>query len=193
MDFEHVNIKLSVEGPKDAEGALEPLIPIFHRWIQQKVFDELLLDIADYRHVYAGPGVVLIGHQADYAVDNTDNKLGLLYNRKTVFEGSNQDRFKQATRSALNAIHRLEAEPTFAGKIHFDGKSIELFINDRFLAPNKPETRTAFEPELKQFAETLFGGKEYSAEYESDPRRRFGVTLKPAHPVSAQELLANLS
>ena len=30
----------------------------------------------------AGPGVMLIGHQADYSVDNTDDRLGVRYNRK---------------------------------------------------------------------------------------------------------------
>ena len=49
---------------------LEPLIPIFHSWITGGAFNEMLLDVADYRHVPSGPGVVVIGHEADYSVDN---------------------------------------------------------------------------------------------------------------------------
>lgn len=190
MDLQHVNVKLFVDG---SEEALEPLVPIFHRWIQEKVCEELLLDVADYRHVHAGPGIVLIGHQANYSVDNTENKLGVLYNRKTVFEGTNQDRFVQATRAALNACRRLEAEPKLNGGIRFNRKEIQLLINDRFLAPNVPETRAAFEPELKDFCAKLFGGGDYSVSYEEDPRKRFGVSLEASKPIAAEDLLANLA
>jgi hypothetical protein len=190
MDLQHVNVKLFVDGSDDA---LEPLVPVFHRWIQEKPFEELLLDVADYRHVLAGPGVILIGHEADYSLDNTDNRLGVRYNRKTAIEGTNQDRLKQAARAALNAYQKLEAENGVTGKIRFGGKRIQLFINDRFLAPNNQETRAAFEPDLKSFARTLFSGADYSASYESDPRRLFGVTLESANAISAGQLLSNLA
>lgn len=190
MELQHVNVKLFVDG---SEAALEPLVPVFHRWIQEKPLEELLLDVADYRHVFNGPGVVLIGHEANYSLDNTDGKLGVLYNRKTPLDGTNQDRLKQAARAALNALQRLEAEPKLNGRIRFDGTRIQLIINDRFLAPNTAETRTAAEPELKKFYKTLFGGSEYNVSYEEDPRRRFGVTLQTKQAISAEQLLANLA
>ena len=189
MDFEHVNVKLYVDGD---ESALEPLVPIFHRWIVEKPFEELLLDVADYRHVHAGPGVVLIGHQANYSVDNTNNELGVLYNRKTMFDGSNQDRFRQATLAALTACRKLEAEAKLGGKLRFGQKCIEVVVNDRLLAPNAPETRAEFEPELKAFCTKLFGGDKYSASYEEDPRKRFGVTLRTERLIPVNRLLANL-
>jgi hypothetical protein len=190
MDLQHVNVKLFVDGSEDV---LEPLIPVFHRWIQEKPFEELLLDVADYRHVYAGPGVILIGHEGDYSLDNTDNRLGVRYNRKAALEGTNQDRLKQATRAALRAYQKLEGETGVSGQIRFGGKKIQLFINDRFLAPNDPETRAAFLPELNSFAAALFGGADYSAAYEPDPRRLFGVTLESSKAIPAAQLLANLS
>ena len=189
MDFEHVNVKLYMDGN---ESALEPLVPIFHRWIQEKPFEELLLDVADYRHVYAGPGVVLIGHQANYSVDNTNNALGVLYNRKTMFDGSNRDRFRQAARAALAACQKLESEPKLSGKLRFGQNRIGIVVNDRLLAPNVAETKAAFEPELKAFCAQLFGGEKYSASYEEDPRKRFGVILQTGQPISADRLLTNL-
>ena len=99
MEMQHVNVKLLVRNPEDVD--LEPLIPVFHGWIQSQRGEGLLLDIADYRHVDAGPGVVLIGHEGNYSVDNTDNRLGVRYNRKAALDGSNQDRLKQAARAAL--------------------------------------------------------------------------------------------
>jgi len=144
--LQHVNVKLLVRNPEEVD--LEPLIPVFHGWIQDQVGEGLLLDIADYRHVDAGPGVVLIGHEGNYSVDNTDNRLGVRYNRKAALDGSNQDRLKQAARAALIACQRLEADPRLRGRLRFNGQEIEIFVNDRLLAriatqPAKRSTRTS--------------------------------------------------
>lgn len=179
-----------LDSPADTD--LAPLIPIFHSWIQGQVFEELLLDVADYRHVPAGPGVVLIGHQANYSVDNTDNQLGVRYNRKAELDGGNQDRLAQAARAALIACQRLEAEPTVAGKFHFSGRELELFINDRLLAPNSEATFEAARPDLQQFAEKFFGGPHYSLSHNPDPRKLFGVSLKASDPFPLAALLKNL-
>jgi hypothetical protein len=190
VDLQHVNVKLLLDHSADAD--LELLIPIFHSWIQAEAFDELLLDIADYRHVPAGPGVVLIGHEADYSVDNANDRLGLRYNRKAVLDGSNQDRLTQAARAALRACQRLVAEPRLQGKCHFNGHEMELFINDRLVAPNRAETRDATKQDFQIFFEKLFRGSEFTLAYESDPRRLFGVSAKAAKSFSVSDLLANL-
>lgn len=190
MNLQHVNVKLMVDSPAEADLAL--LIPIFHAWIQSQVFEELLLDVADYRHVPAGPGVVLIGHQANYSVDNTDNRLGIRYNRKAELEGSNQDRLAQATRAALVACQRLEAEPTLAGKFGFNGRELEVFINDRLLAPNSELTFEEARPDLQRFAERLFGGPQCSLSHNRDPRKLFGVSLKASDSFPLVTLLNNL-
>jgi hypothetical protein len=191
MDFQHVNVKLLVKDPEGID--LEPLIPVFHTWIQDKVFEERLLDIADYRHVHHGPGVILIGLEGDYSVDNTDGRLGVRYNRKAGRNGGNHERLKQAAHAALNACQRLEAESSLGGKLRFNGQDVEVFINDRLLAPNREQTRTAVVPEFKDFFDQLFRGAEYSLSYSEDPRQLFGVTAKASRPFSAAELLANLS
>jgi hypothetical protein len=190
MELQHVNVKLPLTDPGGVD--LEPLIPIFHRWIQDKVFEERLLDIADYRHVHNGPGVVLIGHEGDYAVDNTDGHLGVRYNRKTALEGSNCDRLKQAARAALNACQRLEGEVSLGGKLRFNGQDVEVFINDRLLAPNREETRAGVRPDFQAFSEELFRGADYSSVYGSDPRRLFSVSLRASRAFSPADLLKNL-
>ena len=190
MELQHVNVKLLVQTPEEVD--LEPLIPIFHGWIQGQDSDELLLDVADYRHVPEGPGVVLIGYQANYSVENTDSRLGVRYNRKAALEGSNQDRLKQATRAALAAAQRLESEPGLNGKLRFNGQELELFFNDRLLAPNLDATRKAIEPELRAFLQKLFSGSEYSLRYNSDPRRLFSVSITASQAFSVSDLLKNL-
>jgi hypothetical protein len=191
MELQHVNVKLRIA---DAGGVdLAPLIPVFHGWIQGQVFGDLLLDVADYRHVPAGPGMVLIGQEGDYSVDHTDNRFGVRYNRKAPLDGSNQDRLRQAARAALTACRRLESEPALAGKFRFGGREIEIFINDRLLAPNDDQTRQATQPDLDAFFQKLFRGSECSLSYVSDPRRLFAVSATVERPFQASELLSNLA
>jgi hypothetical protein len=191
MEFQHVNIKLCV---KNAEGIdLEALIPVFHRWIQSQSRGELLLDVADYRHVRSGPGVILIGHQGNYSLDNTGDRLGVRYNRKAVLEGTNQDRLVQATQAALAACRRLETEASLDGMIQFNGREIEVFINDRLLAPNMPDTRTTTDSEFRTFFATLFGDIEYAVSYPQDPRSLFSLHVKTSQAFDTTELLNNLN
>ena len=191
MQLQHVNVKLLVQNPEQVD--LEPLIPVFHRWIQDQEDEELLLDVADYQHVHEGPGVVLIGHEGDYSVDRTDNRLGVRYNRKAVLEGTNQDRLKQAARAALMACQRLEAEPRLEGRIRFNGQEIDVFINDRLLAPNHDATREAVNSDFQTFAQKLFRGNGYSLSYGNDTRKLFAVSVKADQPFSLTGLLENLA
>jgi hypothetical protein len=190
MELQHVNVKLGIEKPGEVD--LGALIPIFQQWIEAPPVEGLLLDEADYQHVHAGPGVVLIGFQGDYSVDNTDNRLGVRYNRKAPLDGSNQDRLKQAARAALSAFARLESEPRMEGKLRFDGREIEVIINDRLLAPNTDATRKAASADLQAFFKQLFKEGGVSLSYASDPRRLFSVTAKASQTFSIAELLANL-
>src|SRR5271170_6865298 len=99
MEIQHVNVKLFLGDAGKVD--LEALVPVFHSWIQKQPAGELLLDVADYRHIRSGPGVILIGHEGNYSLDNTDGRLGVRYNRKAELEGTNQDRLAQATHAAL--------------------------------------------------------------------------------------------
>jgi len=194
MQLQHVNVKLFVDGQPEPD--LEPLIPVFHRWIQGQVLGELLLDVADYRHVHAGPGVVLIGHQGNYSVDQTGGRTGIRYNRKAALDGSNLDRLQQACRAALTACQRLEAEPNLAGKFRFNGQEMDVFFNDRLLVPNRKSTREAALPDVRAFFGKLFGGADYSLSDAlssgGDPRELFAVSVKAARSFPVEALLTNL-
>jgi hypothetical protein len=191
MELQHVNVKLLLN---DGEGIdLAPLVPVFHRWIHEQGREELLLDVGDYRHVFSGPGVVLIGHEANYSVDNSGNRLGVRYNRKAALEGTNQDRLKQATVAALKACRRFESDPELGSRFAFNGREIEISINDRLLAPNKPETREAVQPELATLLSKLFAGGEYSLTFPESARDLFSVSVKSSDKFSADKLLDNLS
>jgi hypothetical protein len=161
--IQHINLKIFVA---DAGGfELGDAIPIFHQWIRDSVCPEMLIDVADYRHVSAGPGIMLIGHEANYSLDNRENRLGLLYNRKAPLDGTFQTRLGQAYRAALEACDRLE------GKLKFDRNALEVFINDRLLAPNNEETWQALRPELEKF----FSG--FTIERKGEARDLFRVAV----------------
>lgn len=191
INLQHVNVKLFLA---DGQGLdLAPVVPVFHRWIQERTIEGLLLDVADYRHVPAGPGVVLIGHEGDYSVDNMGGRLGVRYNRKVALAGNNQERLRQAAIAALMACQQLENDPNLGGKFLFGGNEIELFVNDRLLVSNDPATRKALEPEIVTFARTLFGTAGYSFSYEEDVRRLFHVSVKTPLAFTSGQLLQNLN
>ena len=177
MELQHVNVKIFVDG--DLQVDPEQFINVFHGWTAEQSCDELLIDVADYRHVPAGPGVVLVGHEADYAMDNAAHRWGLLYNRKAPLEGTNQDRFAQAFAAAAAACIRLEAA---LNGLKFSRHEFQLFINDRGLAPNTPATWDACQGELQSFVHALLGHDDAALTAEPDPRRRFGVLVKTGRP-----------
>jgi hypothetical protein len=174
--IQHVTVKVFAREPALID--LGDAIPIFHSWIQNHVCPELLIDVADYRHVPNGPGVMLIGHEANYSLDMTKGRLGLLYYRKQP-GGSAQENLRQAYDAAIVACNRLEQEPAFAGKLKFTPEC-EFSINDRLLAPNREETYLALKPEFERFFAGLWGPTAYSMERRGEARELFRVAVKPA-------------
>src|SRR4029079_10687443 len=142
MDLQHINMKIPVEGDLKVDPAR--FIEVFHRWVAEHAMSELLIDVADYRHVPNGPGVLVIGLEADYAMDNTDGVWGARYNRKAVLDGTNASRLAQALKSAAKAVSFLEKEFASEGPLKFSHNTFQLYINDRALAPNTGETLTRF-------------------------------------------------
>ena len=73
-------------------------------------------------------------------------------------------------------------EDEFFGSLKFSRRELELFINDRALAPNTAETLAACEPDLASFLKKLAGSDEFQIQHDTEPRRRFGVTVKFSKP-----------
>ena len=191
MELQHINIKLLVASPEGMD--LEALVPIFHGWIQDQAWGELLLDVADYHHVYSGPGVILIGHEGNYSVDNTDGRLGVRYNRKAAIEGSNLDRLRQAAVAALRLCKELETDPSIEGKLRFNGREIEIIFNDRLLAPNTPAAREAVRTELAPFLQQMLAGSDYSLSFNDEPRSLLQARINASQTFSVEALFNNLT
>jgi len=168
---QHFQVKVfaSAPWPEDLGGA----IPVFHRWIRQAALPELLIDVADYRHVPAGPGILLVAHEAHYSLDMRRNRLGLQYTRRAALEGTTESKLRQAIDAALLACRKLESEPEFAGNLRFNTGEMEIRVNDRLLAPNIPETWEALRPALTSCLDDLWGLGSYGIQQAGDARELF--------------------
>ena len=175
-NLQHVNVKFFLEDTEAVD--LETAIHVFHSWIQEQKLDDLLIDVADYRHVPSGPGVILIGHNAQYSFDNAEGQLGVLYNRKTPMETSGAELIVSSLRAALHICRLLMKEESFRGKIKFAKNKLQFIVNDRLLAPNDEAT---YELLLPQFADALtkvFGRKDYQFSRAADPRKRLTIIVE---------------
>ena len=116
---------------RGAEVPLAPFIELFHRFIQEQVVLGLLVDVADYAHVPNGPGVILIGHDVDYAIDSTAGRTGLLTTRKHYGQpGSGlAEVLRDTLAKAIVAIRAIEEDGRAAVK--FDTSRVEIQILDR--------------------------------------------------------------
>src|SRR5512139_3069428 len=103
-----LSVKLFAANPEVVTA--EAFMPVFQRWIQRKSVEGLLIDVADYKHVPDGPGMVLIGHEGDYSYNYTDGRPGLLYVRKITSGDSFEANVATAFRLAIQAAQALEAE-----------------------------------------------------------------------------------
>ena len=188
MDLQKINVKFFVTS---SEGIrLTDFIDIFNSWIQGSDGD--YYDVADYSHMQAGPGVLLVSHEANISMDNTGNRLGLLYNRKRPLGGSNREKLHFVFKTALEFCQRIENEPSLKGRIRFRGNEALFLINDRCVAPNSEEAFRAVRPELEKLAGTLYGRSEFSLEHNPDPRQRFSVHIKTPRVFEVGTLLENL-
>jgi hypothetical protein len=187
MNIQHINIKIFLENPEAIN--LADFDAVFNTWIQQQRLEELLIDAADYLHVHNGPGIMLIGHEADYSLDNRAGRLGLRYNCKEQLDGTAQEKLTQAVHAALNAAQILEKE----NGLKFNGSEVQIIINDRLLVPNTAETYSALILDLKSFFDQLYQGAAYTLTHQADPRERFTVGVKTESAFDVDTLLKNLS
>ncbi|ETW97464.1 MAG: hypothetical protein ETSY1_22565 [Candidatus Entotheonella factor] len=179
-------------------NALEAFIPVFHHWIQQQCLDELLIDVADYRHVHNGPGVMLIAHDAHYAIDAADGRLGLLYSRRRETHPSRREiddpreRLASVFLCALSACQRLESDAEFQGQLRFRTDGFVLRINDRLSAPNTHEAFQAVYENLAPFLRTLYPDQEVEVSHASDAASRLTLDIQASDNPGVETLLTRL-
>ena len=131
---------------------------------------------------------MLIGHEADYSLDDRAGRLGLLYNRKEQLDGTTEEKLAQAVHAVLTVAQILEKE----NGLKFNGSELQVVINDRLLVPNTLEMFVVLEPDLKTFFRGLYNNSEYNLSHHSDPRERFTVDVKASANFDVETLLRNI-
>ncbi len=174
-----IKVKYFVADPAAVE--LPALTPIFHRWIQQHRVGGLLLDVADYKHVPNGPGIVLIGHEADYSLDFAGGRPGLVYDHKREWnpDATLAERIRLVFDQVLSACDVLETEEEVAGRLQFKRTEAELTLVDRLNTPNQPEVLEAVAGEIQTVLDEIYGpGTTTVSRASEDPRRALTVHIQ---------------
>lgn len=145
-DAVRIGAKLYARNPEVVVA--DAYVPLFHGWIQARGLDGVPIDVADYKHVPDGPGIMLIGHEADRSIDFGEGRPGVVYQRKRDLGGTLEERFALTLEAVDRTAADIEADPA-AGGVVFDRDEILVRINDRLAAPNDDDTLAAIGPALE--------------------------------------------
>lgn len=188
MNLQKLAVKIFTVGPD--RFPLREFIDVFHGWIQAT--DGVYHDVADYSHMQAGPGVVVVAGSANVGIDDSGNRRGLLFTQKSVVKGSNAEVLKIALCAALENCRKLENDAKLKGELKFSGKVISFAVNDRLLGPNTDAAFAELRPEIEAVARALFAGAAFTLHRDQNPRKRLNVTLIAERPFDAAALLGNM-
>lgn len=170
---------------------LEAVVPVFHRFIREHAFDELMIDVADYKHVHQGPGIALVGDANDYFLDEGEGRPGLLFSRKRHGSGP-EGRLREGFARALKACTLLEAAPELGGKLTFATDEILIRLPDRLRAPNDDATFAAVSTEVAALLDKLYGAGTCRIERGAPPPEALALRVKSTASPTLAALLATL-
>jgi len=197
MDTVKFELKIFLDDSSDV--AVEEFIPVFHDWIQAQELDELLIDVADYRHVPQGPSVVLVAHDAHYILDLAEGRAGLLYSRRRETHPSRSamhgvdERLRSVWQCALTACQRLEAHPALHGRLRFRGDELLLRCNDRLTAPNSADAYATLSHHLTPLLTALYPGQQVAVQQQQDAGSRLTVAIQAPVSQGVDTLLSRLA
>lgn len=191
MELQHLSVKVYSLAPSAPEVA--DAIPVFHRWIQEKALPGLWLDVADYSHVPAGPGIQLIGHEAYIRLEQgAEERLGIVFEVREIRDGDNHARLLHALGFAFRAALLLSAAPEFAGRLSFDAGQLLVCAGDRLLARNNAEHAAVFRQELEGALKVLGIASVETKVASTDSRSRLTLSVACGAPVALDEVLSAL-
>lgn len=167
---ERIGVKFFVDGEDDVD--LAALVPVFHRWIREHNVPGLPIDVADYKHVMDGPGMLLMGHDGDYALDERHGRSGLLYKHKRDWQSDNlQDRLRFVLHRAIQATRLLQDDPKLR-EITFRKDEVEITFPDRLNVSNTPETFAALRADVTAVLQELHQDAAFSLTHVHAEARR---------------------
>ena len=187
MDVERFCLKFFARSSDVDEACF---IPIFHDWIRLKSIPGTLIDVADYRHVPEGPGIMLISHEINYAMEHGGGQFGLSAQRKLAHTGTHQEGVVELVKRMANFGTLLENDSRLAGGFALEGGKFLYAANDRLRLPNTAESFDTIHSDLAGAAATLYGDQPVSiTRLENDPRERLTVLVETSASLAMASLL----
>lgn len=144
--LQRVDVKQMLDSPRDPD--LDPFLIIFDRWRKQQDHSADWVDLADYAHMPAGPGILIAGKRDTFSINLNPPGPGLLTSVRRGLEGSMEDRFREALRRARELNAAIVAEPEFPRELRIIEHAWEVFVNDRLRFPNTDEADRHVRPAL---------------------------------------------
>ncbi|MGB0562925.1 MAG: hypothetical protein ACPGVO_14155 [Spirulinaceae cyanobacterium] len=176
--------RFCIKFPAQPETQLEDeaiLIPIFHDWIRERKIPGVLLDVVDYRHVPEGPGIMLITHEINYAMEHGGGEYGLSAQLKIAEGETHTDRLINLVQRTAKFGAILEADSRVAGQIKLQDNQFYYIANDRLNFPNTDEAFAEVKGELEAAAKNIYPGKTVTVtRVENDPRERLTALVAAA-------------
>ena len=180
-------VKFFLDTTNPIDGAL--FTGVFQRWIQENALGELLIDVADYRHVFQGPGTVLIGHESDYTIDSRDGRLGLLYTRKRQTTEDVATQLRTSLQRTFKAADLLEHEAAFKPALKFKADEIEVRFVDRLQFLNVPQTFDSIKDDVTAVLSEFYGAYPVQIEQvQGDARDLFALKVTASGVTSLADL-----
>lgn len=144
----------------------------------------VLLDVADYRHVPDGPGVMLMTHEINFAMDDAEGRFGLLAQRKLGRETALPARILELARATVAFGALLETDPRLAGRLKLEAGNFLFQSNDRLLAPNTESAFNQIQPDLRAAAKIIYPGRPVAiTRLNNDPRDRLTIIVDSGQSV----------
>lgn len=181
MNPARLSVRFAVESVPDD---LEPAIRVFHRFIQRGLVEGLILDVADYRHVPTGPGVLLMGHDVDYGV----GAAGFTVLRKRSAGDPAGTQLRDALRMGLGAIEAIADDGELTAT--FDPSRFTVTVPERRLG-TREQVLAGLRAEVEPVVAELYGPDVTVVPLDGDARQAADVRVE-ASPEAAAGVLGKL-
>jgi adenylyltransferase/sulfurtransferase len=178
--------RLSIHFPAaEAAADLHAAIPLFHRFIQERAVEGLLIDVADYLHVPQGPGVLLIGHDVDYGLDPS----GLTVTRKRAGEDELGALLVGTLRMGWGMLRALDRDGSLA--LEIARERFDVSVLDREELASAPDAGAELASEVAAALTPLLGEAKVETRG-ADPREPVTVRVVAAEIGDLDGLLEKL-
>jgi hypothetical protein len=193
MDAHQWSCRIAFDAPNvgEPELDLEAFVPVFHAWIrEQKLEDEVMIDVADYAHVVDGPGVLLVCHEGHYVIERRGGQWSLVYHRKRGGEGASlQERLRVPLRRLARAAALLAEDASLPARLSFRTDELVLRVGNRLHAPNTDDTLDAIRDDVDAVLAGIYGsGTELVVAREGDARELFTLRVRASATPPLQAL-----